>query len=184
MVEPPRSQPAQCTVNEDILRVWTRQGNRAFLLVRFIIHFHPQESNAVSRYAKGQYEQDEASADAAQPTCDEPGMHNCTAARPPLDMPLSRRSWIDAAYTNETGWPKIRNGVKMGEGDGTVSLLSLGAMCVEGWKRKRWNPGGIKITTVEVRPFSFSRARDSSELSPLARASTRVDDSTRRCKYE
>ena len=38
----------------------------------------------------------------------------------------------------------------MGEGDGTVSLLSLGAMCVEGWKRKRWNPGGIKVTTVEV----------------------------------
>ena len=38
----------------------------------------------------------------------------------------------------------------MGEGDGTVSLLSLGAMCVEGWKRKRWNPGGIKIITVEV----------------------------------
>ena len=38
----------------------------------------------------------------------------------------------------------------MGEGDGTVSLLSLGAMCVEGWKRKRWNPGGIKVITVEV----------------------------------
>ncbi|KAI0276276.1 LACT-domain-containing protein [Russula aff. rugulosa BPL654] len=37
-----------------------------------------------------------------------------------------------------------------GEGDGTVSLLSLGAMCVEGWKRKRWNPAGIKITTVEL----------------------------------
>lgn len=46
---------------------------------------------------------------------------------------------------------QIRNGVKLGEGDGTVSLLSLGAMCVEGWKRKRWNPAGIKITTVEVR---------------------------------
>lgn len=40
----------------------------------------------------------------------------------------------------------------MGEGDGTVSLLSLGAMCVEGWKRKRWNPAGIKVTTVEVSP--------------------------------
>ena len=38
----------------------------------------------------------------------------------------------------------------MGEGDGTVSLLSLGAMCVEGWKRKRWNPAGIKVITVEV----------------------------------
>jgi phospholipid:diacylglycerol acyltransferase len=46
---------------------------------------------------------------------------------------------------------QVRNGVKFGEGDGTVSLLSLGAMCVEGWKRKRWNPAGIKITTVEVR---------------------------------
>jgi phospholipid:diacylglycerol acyltransferase len=45
---------------------------------------------------------------------------------------------------------QVRNGVKFGEGDGTVSLLSLGAMCVEGWKRKRWNPAGIKITTVEV----------------------------------
>ena len=38
----------------------------------------------------------------------------------------------------------------MGEGDGTVSLLSLGAMCVEGWKRKRWNPSGMKVVTVEV----------------------------------
>ena len=46
---------------------------------------------------------------------------------------------------------KVRNGVKLGEGDGTVSLLSLGAMCAEGWKRTRWNPAGIKVTTVEVR---------------------------------
>ena len=46
---------------------------------------------------------------------------------------------------------KVKNGVKMGEGDGTVSLLSLGAMCVEGWKRERWNPAGIKIVTTEVR---------------------------------
>lgn len=46
----------------------------------------------------------------------------------------------------------MRNGVKIGEGDGTVSLLSLGAMCVEGWKRQQWNPAGIKITTVEVSP--------------------------------
>jgi len=38
----------------------------------------------------------------------------------------------------------------MGEGDGTVSLVSLGAMCVEGWKRSRWNPGKIKITTIEL----------------------------------
>jgi len=45
---------------------------------------------------------------------------------------------------------QVQNGVKLGEGDGTVSLLSLGAMCVEGWKYKRWNPAGIQVTTVEV----------------------------------
>ncbi|KAJ7350412.1 hypothetical protein DFH08DRAFT_861364 [Mycena albidolilacea] len=38
----------------------------------------------------------------------------------------------------------------LGEGDGTVSLVNLGAMCVERWTRKRC-PAGIKITTVEVR---------------------------------
>ncbi|KAH9048475.1 Lecithin:cholesterol acyltransferase-domain-containing protein, partial [Lactarius hengduanensis] len=67
----------------------------------------------------------------------------------PQDMAFAR-SWIDKDYSNESSNPKIRNGVEMGEGDGTVSLLSLGAMCVEGWKRKRWNPAGIKITTVEL----------------------------------
>ncbi|KAH9073083.1 Lecithin:cholesterol acyltransferase-domain-containing protein [Lactarius deliciosus] len=67
----------------------------------------------------------------------------------PQDMAFAR-SWIDKDYSNERSNPKIRNGVEMGEGDGTVSLLSLGAMCVEGWKRKRWNPAGIKITTVEL----------------------------------
>jgi phospholipid:diacylglycerol acyltransferase len=39
-----------------------------------------------------------------------------------------------------------------GEGDGTVALLSLGAMCVEGWKSgSKWNPHGIKVITQEVR---------------------------------
>jgi len=69
--------------------------------------------------------------------------------RSPRDIPFSR-SWIDKDLTNESSNPKVRNGVKLGEGDGTVSLLSLGAMCVEGWKRKRWNPAAIKITTVEL----------------------------------
>jgi len=43
---------------------------------------------------------------------------------------------------NETSKPIMRAGCKMGDGDGTVSLLSLGSMCEEGWKRKRYNPGG------------------------------------------
>jgi len=65
------------------------------------------------------------------------------------DVPFSR-SWIDRDHTDESSNPRVRNGVKLGEGDGTVSLLSLGAMCVEGWKRKRWNPAGIKVITVEL----------------------------------
>lgn len=40
--------------------------------------------------------------------------------------------------------------MKIGEGDGTVSLLSLGAMCVEGWKRPNWNPAGIEVKTIEA----------------------------------
>ena len=68
---------------------------------------------------------------------------------------MSRPTWIDSDYTDENVNPKIVNGVKMGEGDGTVSLLSLGAMCVEGWKRERWNPSNIPVVTVEVRLTSF-----------------------------
>lgn len=71
-------------------------------------------------------------------------------------MPMSRTTWIDSDYTDESVNPKVVNGVKMGEGDGTVSLLSLGAMCVEGWQRKRWNPSEIPVTTVEVNKTVFS----------------------------
>ncbi|KAF9524019.1 phospholipid:diacylglycerol acyltransferase [Crepidotus variabilis] len=116
----------------------------------YCVYGHGKETERSYWYTQGEYEQDEIRADSVNPSCEEPSMTNCTDTRPPLDMPLSRRSWIDAAYTNETSWPKVRNGVRMGEGDGTVSLLSLGAMCVEGWKKKRWNPAGIKITTVEL----------------------------------
>lgn len=122
-------------------------------------------SHTCIRYTRGEYEYDEMNTDAADAMC-----HNsseCKTPRTPLDMPLFRPSWIDYEYTNDTVMPKvwwkfrieydflltpakILNGVKMGEGDGTVSLLSLGAMCVDGWKRKRWNPAGIKVVTVEV----------------------------------
>ncbi|CAG8767774.1 10705_t:CDS:2, partial [Acaulospora colombiana] len=63
----------------------------------------------------------------------------------PTQFPMARTSFIDHSMTNETAKPKLKNGVKIGEGDGTVSLISLGAMCVEGWRRKRWNPAGIKV---------------------------------------
>ncbi|KAH9485153.1 Phospholipid:diacylglycerol acyltransferase [Psilocybe cubensis] len=116
----------------------------------YCVYGHGKDTERSYWYARGQYEQDEAFPDAANAQCEEANINECEHNHPPLDMPLSRTSWIDAAYTNETAFPKVRNGVKMGEGDGTVSLISLGAMCVEGWKRKRWNPAGIKITTVEL----------------------------------
>ncbi|KAJ5989053.1 hypothetical protein N7481_004263 [Penicillium waksmanii] len=39
----------------------------------------------------------------------------------------------------------IDRGVVMGEGDGTVNLLSTGYMCAKGWRMKRYNPAGSKI---------------------------------------
>lgn len=44
----------------------------------------------------------------------------------------------------------IDHGVIMGEGDGTVNLLSTGYMCNRGWKMDRYNPAGSKITVVEM----------------------------------
>jgi phospholipid:diacylglycerol acyltransferase len=41
-------------------------------------------------------------------------------------------------------------GVILGEGDGTVNLLSTGYMCNKGWKLKRYNPAGVKVTVVEM----------------------------------
>lgn len=76
---------------------------------------------------QGGYEHDESPTD-VEPVCTEP---NCTAETPraPLDLPLSRRVWIDPSVTlDQSLEPKVRSGVVFGDGDGTVSLLSLGAM--------------------------------------------------------
>ncbi|KAF2795455.1 LACT-domain-containing protein [Melanomma pulvis-pyrius CBS 109.77] len=69
--------------------------------------------------------------------------------------PLSKTNvTIDTAFTNG----KVDHGVVMGEGDGTVSLLSSGYMCTKGWKIKRYNPAGVKIKTYEMphEPDRFS----------------------------
>lgn len=53
---------------------------------------------------------------------------------------------IDTTLTDGT----IDHGVIMGEGDGTVNLMSTGYMCNKGWHMKRYNPGNAKITVVEM----------------------------------
>ncbi|KAI0262571.1 phospholipid:diacylglycerol acyltransferase [Gloeopeniophorella convolvens] len=116
----------------------------------YCVYGHGKDTERSYWYTSGPYEYDDVISSAGPDTCSNDTTCTGSSLRPPLDLPLSRKSWIDKDYTNESGYPKVRNGVKLGEGDGTVSLLSLGAMCVEGWKQGRWNPAGIKITTVEL----------------------------------
>lgn len=59
-------------------------------------------------------------------------------------------SRIDPSIHSEKAVPKVNAGCDLGEGDGTVSILSLGSMCVTGWKQKRYNPANIKVVTHEV----------------------------------
>ncbi|TGO72278.1 hypothetical protein BELL_0472g00040 [Botrytis elliptica] len=71
------------------------------------------------------------------------------------DNPLSSLN-----ITIDTGLSQanIDHGVILGEGDGTVNLLSVGYMCNRGWKYHRYNPAGIKIKTYEMphEPDRFS----------------------------
>jgi hypothetical protein len=39
----------------------------------------------------------------------------------------------------------LENGVQLGDGDGTVPLVSLGALCIQGWHTKELNPHGVKV---------------------------------------
>ena len=61
---------------------------------------------------------------------------------------------IDTALTEGN----IDHGVILGEGDGTVNLLSLGYMCNKGWNMHRYNPAGVKIKVYEMpdEPGRFS----------------------------
>jgi phospholipid:diacylglycerol acyltransferase len=72
-----------------------------------------------------------------------------------LDPLVNLNVSIDTTVTiNEN----IDHGVMMGEGDGTVNLLSTGYMCAKGWRMKRYNPAGSKIKVFEMphEPDRFS----------------------------
>ncbi|GAA5983717.1 hypothetical protein JCM5350_000681 [Sporobolomyces pararoseus] len=119
-----------------------------------------KETERAYFYQQGGYEHDEnptIDTDPNSPICIEPNSTDCTP-RAPLDLPLSRKVYIDGSVTlADEHEPKVRSGVVFGQGDGTVSLLSLGAMCVEGWKRPKYNPGGVNVVTRELlhSPVSF-----------------------------
>ena len=62
----------------------------------------------------------------------------------------------DQTLSTADGW--VEHGVVMGEGDGTVNLLSSGYMCSRGWKIKRYNPANIPVVAYEMphEPDRFS----------------------------
>ncbi|KAF5677230.1 phospholipid:diacylglycerol acyltransferase [Fusarium heterosporum] len=64
------------------------------------------------------------------------------------DQPLTTNLNI----TMDTGFTEgdVDHGVIMGEGDGTVNLISTGYMCNHGWNMRRYNPAGVKVTVVEM----------------------------------
>ncbi|BFZ60874.1 phospholipid:diacylglycerol acyltransferase [Saitoella coloradoensis] len=66
----------------------------------------------------------------------------------PKEFPWKRPTWID----NTVNIPdmNVDHGVRMGEGDGTVSLISTGYMCVKGWTIPRYNPANVSVITYEM----------------------------------
>jgi len=60
---------------------------------------------------------------------------------------LTKRSSI----SNRVSSPNASTfaGVVLNDGDGTVPLVSLGYMCVEGWQDRSRNPAGVRIVTKE-----------------------------------
>lgn len=69
--------------------------------------------------------------------------HNETCGAPE-ELSNAKTYWIDTKIFGDDS-----HGVRIGEGDGTLSLLSEGAMCVEGWKRPQWNPANLSVITYE-----------------------------------
>jgi phospholipid:diacylglycerol acyltransferase len=69
------------------------------------------------RYARGEFEHDEMAVDVPDNVCDDFNASDCSF-RTPLDLPLKRRTWIDAEYTDETVVPKVGGSTKVGSAYG------------------------------------------------------------------
>ncbi|KAK3346236.1 Lecithin:cholesterol acyltransferase-domain-containing protein [Lasiosphaeria hispida] len=63
---------------------------------------------------------------------------------------MGSSSYLNMTIDTTLTQGEVDHGVIMGEGDGTVNLMSTGYMCNRGWQMKRYNPAGIKVTVVEM----------------------------------
>ncbi|KAK4497868.1 hypothetical protein PRZ48_010523 [Zasmidium cellare] len=66
------------------------------------------------------------------------------------DKDLNNQTTLVIDSTVNTPDGTVDHGVVMGEGDGTVNLMSTGYMCNKGWKIKRYNPANVSITSYEM----------------------------------
>jgi phospholipid:diacylglycerol acyltransferase len=99
-------------------------------------------------YEMSAYEQQAVGQDMLQDLSKEPKDRNFTH-KTPMDIPFVRSSFIDNTVTSKA--ENLEKGVQMGEGDGTVALLSSGYMCAHAWKQiPRFNPGNIPIKVYEM----------------------------------
>lgn len=123
--------PEQIAANDNDHRKWAnplevRLPNAPSMNI-YCIYGVGKETERAYFYQQGGFEHDETIS-GLNATCQDP---ECTDQTPrtPLDLPLSRRVWIDGSVTlPDDHEPKVRSGVVFNDGDGTVSLLSLGAM--------------------------------------------------------
>ena len=74
---------------------------------------------------------------------------NVTDAEDSIDTEVNGPDGEKAAFDQTGTGVYTYHGVTNGNGDGTVPLISLGYMCVEGWQNKDLNPSGIPVTTIE-----------------------------------
>ncbi|WWC89112.1 uncharacterized protein L201_004030 [Kwoniella dendrophila CBS 6074] len=143
----------------------------------YCLYGHGKETERSYWYMQGDYEQDESRSDAENEDafCDasDPSnqCNNATTQRVPLDFPLSRKHWIDSVVTVKGSNPEVRSGVKFGDGDGTIPVLSLGSMCLKGWNgTTKWNPAGIEVVTQE-----YLHSPESMDLRGGAQTADHVD---------
>ncbi|EIW70499.1 hypothetical protein TREMEDRAFT_68093 [Tremella mesenterica DSM 1558] len=124
----------------------------------YCLYGHGKQTERSYWYMQGDYEYDDTRSDAenSDAMCDasDPSnsCDNASTTGSTVNFPMARKNWIDAAVNVKGSRPEVRSGVKFGDGDGTISVLSLGSMCVKGWKGKtKWNPSGIEVITQEYR---------------------------------
>ncbi|KAI9604761.1 hypothetical protein H4Q26_002730 [Puccinia striiformis f. sp. tritici PST-130] len=158
------SDPDRLVANNQDFRKWTNplevQLPKSKNLKIFCLYGVGKPTERGYWYKGDQFESDDIETEGAQAQCKGVGIE-CDSKHQtpitPMNFPLSRQWMVDNEVNLDDENPKVKNGVTFSDGDGTVSVMSLGAMCVDGWKKKIYNPSDIPVITHEIehRPASF-----------------------------